>query len=130
MSYAISVMFLGWTGKNAISTLKTLVGSKYASNLNNEETIESLNNLFMKKNMPLKCDIIKSCMTSDDDAYEFYIGIGDIKSNSSDNDEDIGVAIFSLPELKKLMNQSFELKKIYPTLKTPGFITCIVSESK
>ena len=130
MSYAISVMFFGWVGKNAISTLKTLLGAKYGSDLNNEKTIEALNKLFTKKNISLQCDIIKSCMTDDDDAYEFYIYFDEIKKNASDNDEDIGVVTFTIAELKNLMNQSFELKKLYPALKQPGVISCIVSESK
>ena len=84
--------FFGWAGKNTIWTLKTLVGEKHGSDLNNEKTIEILNKLFTKKNIPLQCD----------------------------NDEDIGVATFALAELKKL----------YPALKQPGVISCIVSESK
>lgn len=130
MSYAISVLFFGWTGKNAISTLKTLLGTKYGSDLNNDKTIEMLNKLLTKKTIPLQCDIIKSCMTDDNDSYEFYIYFDKIKQNNSDNDEDIGVVTFTIAELKKLMNQSFELKKLYPTLKQPSIVSCVVSELK
>lgn len=38
--------------------------------------------------------------------------------------------VFTPPELKTLMKQSFELKTLYPGLKQPGVINCIVSESK
>lgn len=129
MSYAISILFFGWSGKDAVATLKTLINKKPSfDEVSNEVSIAKINQSLTDNSIPLTCGIFKSCM--EDDEYEFYLHFEKIKYNSSDNDEDISVATFSIIELKSLMKQSFELKQNYPSIKKPRIISLIVSESK
>lgn len=137
MSYAISILFYGWAGENAVAVLKAVLGKQAAKHIKNgfdEKTIKTINDILKTEKIPLKCDVFKSSMLDSDDADEdskkFYIHFSDVKNNTSDNDEDIGMQQFTLVEIKAHSKQSFEFKTAYPTTSKPSIINLIVAEGK
>lgn len=127
MAYANSVMFYGWSGKDATDVTKTLVSENVSQKTKlNEDALKNLNNKLAE--FELLFSYFDGGLSSN--GSEPYLFFKTVKACQSCGDDDIDENGFTLIEIKEFINLSFQIHKKYPSLVKPMMKNLVVSDTK